>query len=165
MADSLTSSISVLIKADDIKDMDLQDGKCNLSLSFSDSLASGTAADQAAVVFHDQRTLAATSESLDLAGTLTDTFGGVVTFAKVRCLHIENVNTTAGNDLVIGGATASALNTLFGATTDKITVRAGGLLMLWAPKDGYSVTSATADLLKIDAGTNTVVYNVIIIGT
>jgi len=136
-----------------------------LNKTFGTDYADGTASDQCDVVWQDQRTLNATSEDLDMAGSLTDSRGNTVTFADVKVIAIENTNTTAGQDLTFGPATANGVSTIFGATTESITIRAGGTLVLDAPKDGYAITTGTADLVEIDAGANTVTYNIILMGT
>ena len=163
---SLATTLNLTIQGDHKKTMEIVPSiRDNLNKSYTDSMATGTATDQSDVLWHDQRSLAATSETIDLAGTLTNAFGETVTIADLRCLVIKNNNTTAGHDLTIGGAAASAVSSIFGSTTDTITVQADGALLLWAPKDGYAVTSATADLIKIDAGAATVSYDIIMIGT
>jgi len=165
MATSLTTNLRVSLACTHTNGLDLATATNNLTKLFTDSLANGTASDQSDVLFHDTRSLAATSEDLDLAGSLTDAFGSTVTFADVTGIFIQNNNTTAGHDLAIGGAAANQFINWVSDASDEIVVRAGGCLLLWAPKDGYAVTAATGDLLKIDAGANTVSYDIVLVGT
>src|SRR3990172_6448394 len=100
----------------------------NKSYSFTD----GAGADQADVVWSDERTLAASAtEDLDLAGGLTDAFGTAITFARVKGIYIE-ADSTNTNNVFVGGAALNAFATLFGDATDKIVLRPGGALLLVA---------------------------------
>ncbi len=113
-------------------------------ISFLDGIAAG----KADRFYTKNRVIAASaSESLDLAGTLTDAFGAVITFAKVNLLYVAAAKTNV-NDVVIGGAATNGFITPFGAATDKIKVRPGGVLLL-ACDAGYAVTAGTGDLLQI----------------
>jgi hypothetical protein len=128
---------------------------------------SGVGADQADRLFTDTRTLAAsTSESLDLAGVLTDAFGALITFSRINALIIAAAAANT-NNVLVGGAAANQFINWVGDPTDIVTVRPGGLLMLVArDTTGYAVTAATGDLLKINnsgAGTS-VTYDVIALG-
>lgn len=165
MADSLTTELSLNIKAAYTQDLDLQNTLDRLNHTISDSLASGTAAEHADYSFHDTRTLAATSEDLDLAGGISNAFGTALTFVKIRCLMIHNKNTTSGHDLAVGGAAANQFINWVSAADDEVVIGPNGILFLWNPADGYAVTAGTGDLLKIDAGANTVTYDIIVIGT
>lgn len=131
-------------------------------------LTDGSGANQANKIFTDTRTLAASaSETLDLAGSLADAFGATLTFTKVRGLVIaaDAANT---NDVVVGGASSNGFVTPFGAATDKVKVKPGGLLVLVAPDvNGYAVTASTGDLLQVansSSGTG-VNYTVFVIGS
>jgi hypothetical protein len=113
------------------------------------------------------RTLTASSnENIDFAGTLTDPFGAIVTFARIKALIIaaDAANT---NNVVIGGGSTTLV--LFGATTHTTPVRPGGVVM-WmtgtADATGYVVASGSADLLQIanSAGSTSVSYTIIALG-
>lgn len=129
-------------------------------------LTSGTGDYQVDLLWHDQRTLAATSEELDLAGSLADAFGDTLTFVEVVALVIANRATTAGHNLIVGGASSAAWAALFGGSTHTVNVHASGVLAAFAPLDpAYVVTATSADKLKIDAGgENTVTYDILIAG-
>jgi hypothetical protein len=132
-------------------------------------LGSGTGAGQADKLWvSGARTLAASAtEDLDLAGTLLDAFGGVLALARVKGLIIAAAATNT-NDVVVGAAAANAFFSCFGSATDKVKVKPGGVLALFAPDaTAYPVTSTTADLLRVGnsaAGTS-VTYDVIVIGS
>lgn len=142
----------------------------NLTSNYGVALANGVAAGQADKSWWDHRTLAiSTSETLDLAGSLLDPFGGTITMARIKGLLIS-ADTTNTNNVVVGGATSNAVAGLFGATTHTAIVRPGATLV-WlagtADATGYVVTAGTGDLLQVansGAGT-TVGYSIVVIGT
>jgi hypothetical protein len=141
--------------------------RSDLALSSVISLGSGTGANQADRMYTATRTLAASAaEDLDLAGTLLDAFGTVITFARVKAL-LFRANAANANNVVIGNAAANGFISWVGSATDKITLRPGGFFALVAPDvTAYVVTPATADLLHVlngGAGTS-VTYDVAIIG-
>lgn len=130
------------------------------------ALLTGTAASKADLIFSDQRTLAASAtENLDLAGVLTDLLGNVLTFVKVKWIFAK---AAAGNtnSVIIGNGTNPFVGG-FGAGTHTWTIPPGGFIFAAAPVSGWTVTAATADILKIansGAGTS-VTYDINIGGT
>lgn len=139
-----------------------------LQLASNIPLSSGTGANQADKLYSATRTLTASSaEDLDLAGTLTDAFGSVITFARVKALLIRAAAANT-NNVIVGGAGSNGFVSWVGAATHTVTVRPGGLLFLAAPDaTAYAVTPATADLLHVANGSSgsSVTYDVVIIGS
>lgn len=165
MATSLSIVLDHAIRWAYTSPLDLSIPQDKGSLDLGDSLANGTGDNLADMIFHDQRTLVATSEELDLAGGVTNTLtGAAMTFAKVKGLIIKVVTTGTGKKLTIGGAAANAWLGWFADASDKEDIDPNGIYMQWSPTDGKTVTAGSADKLKIDAGANTIVYNIIIIG-
>lgn len=130
--------------------------------------ASGVGANQADLVYRANRTLAASaSENLDLAGSLTDRFGNVLTFARIKLLAIYNQNAAAGDILTVGGAAANAWEAWTPVAGSKLYVPPGGLELKIAPDaTAWAVTAATADILKVanGSGTHAVTYSILIVG-
>lgn len=147
--------------------LDLSTVRDPLLKEVTTTLANGAGANAANVVWHDQRTLAASgTENLDLAGSLTDALGATATFARIKALYIA---AAAGNtnNVVVGGAAANTWTGPFADATDKVSLRPGAYLLLVAPDaTGYAVTADTADQLKIanSAGSTSVTYDIILIG-
>ncbi|MCL4822566.1 MAG: hypothetical protein KJ067_25870, partial [Vicinamibacteria bacterium] len=114
----------------------------------------------------DRRTLAASAnEDLDLAGSLVDAFGAVVSFAKVRALRIKAAPENTNNVVVKPGAANGFLGP-FGAAAHTLTLPPGGEVLLVAPVAGWTVTPATGDLLNVansGAGTS-VTYEIEVLG-
>ena len=130
------------------------------------TVANGTGADQADLVFRDQRTLAATTgEDLDLAGSLTDSFGTTITFARVKMLYVASAAAN-GDTIAVGGAAANQFINWVANATDIVNVSPGGAFMLFAPgATGYAVTAGTGDLLKIyNAHSAEGTYDIVIVG-
>lgn len=152
---TLTTTLDVGVAAHDV----------NYTASFV--LTDGTGANQANNMFTDIRTLAASAnESLDMAGVLTNAFGATLSFTKIKALVIK-ADATNTNDVLVGGAASNQFGTLFGDVTDVVKVKPGGFVAFGAPDaNGYAVTAATGDLLKIaNSGSGTAVtYTIIVVG-
>jgi len=172
MATLLDGIVKVTIQPNYGKALDLSTARDIVASSGEASwdLAFGTAANQANMVWHDQRTLAdSATEELDLSGGLTDAFGDSITLARVKAIFIKT-NAASVANLQVGGAAANAFINWVGDATDKLIVRgAGGFFMTVGPDaTGFAVTAATGDLLKIThdgSDTADIVYDIIVIGS
>lgn len=163
----LNTKLLVDLDADYTSPLDLSTTINSLGFTRQFSLATGTGAGQADRIWHDERTLTASSvEDLDLAGSLVDAFGVTLTFARVKGLMVY-ANPANTNNVVIGNVTNGIVG-WFGAATHSIAVRPGGLFTIFASDaTAYVVTPTTADLLHVansGAGTG-VTYDVVIIGS
>lgn len=121
----------------------------------------GTAAD-----LSTPRTIAISgTDDLDLNNLLSDLTGDPTPFIKVKTILVYAPDTNA-HDLLVGGAAANAFASPFAASTNKVTVQPGGILLLWAPNAGYLVTPGTADILRLaNAGAvSTIDYHAAILG-
>lgn len=161
------TTIALRLTSTNEKAIGLSTVKDPMAVDYSIALASGTGANQASNVFHDQRTLtASSSENLDLAGTLTNAFGVTLTFTKIKAVIIHAA-TTNTNNVQVGGAASNGWIAWVGDATDIISVKPGGTFVWIAPDvNGGAVVAATGDLLKVansSSGTS-VVYDVTIIG-
>lgn len=163
---ALTTNLELTLRWLNTSVLDLTTAQENTRLSFDDELADGTGAvDTANYIWSDRRTLTATTETLDLAGGLTNAFGTALTFARIKGLLIHNRNTTVGNTLTIGGA-ASNQFLLFDDASDEYTIGPNGIFFIWEPSAAAKVvTASTGDILKFDAGAATITYDIIIVGS
>jgi len=142
------------------KVLDLRTAKDPINIHSQDVLTDGTAANQGNEVWIDQRTLAATSESLDLVdGTLSNAFGDGITLATLKKIWIRNRSTTTGEDLTISGDA-----TPLAGTSPTITVEPGGDFLWSSPIDGKALAANTADTLTIDSGAATIIYDILVAG-
>jgi hypothetical protein len=169
MATSLAVQLQLLLNWQQSNNPDLSSVKDTGAISLEDTLANGTAIDQADVLWHDRRTLAATtSEDLDLAASLVSALtGAAVTFAKIKCIYIKNRATTAGYILAVGGASATQFVNWVANSSDILNISPDGFLLLWNPSlAGYAVAASTGDLLKINnTGGGSLDYDIVLIGT
>jgi len=159
---ALATSVALTIDARHTATHDFGSRVLPLLRQLSLAWASGTGADQADLVFGDQRSLATTNEALDLSGVLTDAFGASLLFARIKLLYVKHTGTTG--TLTIGGAAANGWITWVSDPTDKVVLQPGGVLLLIAPAaTAYAVTAGTADQLKIDASA-AITYDIVLIG-
>lgn len=128
--------------------------------------APGTGAiDQANILYHATRTLAASgTEDLDLAGVLANALGATIAAAEIVCIVIQ---AAAGNTNTISwGPTASVGALLaFGDLTDRLQVRPGDFQVL-SCVGGWTITATTADKITVTnlAGSTGVDYTITLIG-
>lgn len=142
----------------------------NAALEYDQSLEDGTSADQADLLWHDERTLAgSTSDDLDLTSLAMEVFGSslVVSLAKVKAILLVNTATTAGDKLRVGGAAADAFSAPFAGDAEAvIEVGPDSPLLLVNKKDGWTVEGGSADVLRVhNPGGNAVTYRIVIVGT
>lgn len=138
-----------------------------VNLAYTQQFTDGVAADQAQKIWTDLRTIAISgTDDLDLNGVLLDQFGVAINMTKLKALIIKAASTNV-NDVVVGGAAANQVSTIFGTVTDKVKIKPNGMMVLVAPDiNGYGITAATADILRVangGAGT-TVDYTITLIG-
>lgn len=162
---ALTTNLDLVLRGSHTNVLDLLTATASFSIDKGDSLADGTGAvDTGDLMWSDTRTLATTSENLDLAGSLTNAFGATVTFARVKAVLIHNKSTTVGQTVTIGGA-ASNQFLLFTDASDKYTLGPNGVFLIWEPSAaGKVVTAGTGDSLKIETSAS-ITYDIVIIGS
>lgn len=118
---------------------------------------------QADLVWHGERNLASgASETLDLRGGLTDTFGDACSFVHLRGLMAVNTGTTT---ITLSGAPLGPLSSVFSIATGGILLPGSASILLSNPITGYNITSDTADLLGVNnafGGTGT--YKILLLG-
>lgn len=125
----------------------------------------GTSASQVDLLYGKQLSITTTPTDLDLT-TLTDPPGGAVNFARVRELIIENLSTTAGQNLVVSGG-ASNQWTGFLNSTGTLTLPPGAKLRISDPTSvttAGGITSGTSKTLRLVASTGTISANVTLVG-
>lgn len=162
---SLTAKLLVEFTADQEGSNDFGGPSFEPKLRRLMNFASGVGADQADIVFVDERTLAASAtEDLDLAGVLTDAFGATIAAAEVVGLIVE-ADAANTNNVVVGDATAPV--PLFGGTNPTVAVKPGGIFVLFAPNAAgqFTVGAGATDDLKIansSSGTS-VIYRIAVL--
>jgi hypothetical protein len=147
--------------------LDLSSAIDAINQRFAFEFQNGTGANQANMVWHDTRTLAASgTEDLDLAGVLTNMFGVAVVFTKIKAVIVK-ARAENTNNVTVARAAANGAP-LFMAAGDGVSLVPGGMFCVVAPNvAGIAVTAGTGDLLTVTnaaAGTP-VTYDVIVVGT
>lgn len=126
---------------------------------------SGTGAGQFNLLWSDKRTASGAVDTIDLRGSLKSPLGTADDFVKVGAIFIRSKATVSGKVLSVGGAGANpAFAGLFGDASDKIKIGPGGVFAWYAPTDLLTTTAATADILAIDPGADTIEYEIVIAG-
>lgn len=132
------------------------------------ALTSGVGANQVDKIYSEsQKSIAASGTyDIDLSGSLTDVFGAVISFARVKLIAVfASLSNT--NNVLVGAAAATQFIGPLGSATDKINVRPGGCALLFAPDaTAWPVVNAASDLLRFtnSAGTTAVLFDFIIMG-
>lgn len=163
---ALTAKIVSQVVATLTSPLDLSTPTDALDYTQRISLTSGTGANQADMMWHDTRTLAASaSENIDLAGSLTGAFGTTLTFARIKGLVVAAASGNT-NDVQVARGSSNGF-TMFLAASDGFLVKPGGHFSWWAPgATGVAVTAGTGDILTItnSAGSTSVTYDIVILG-
>lgn len=164
---ALTTKITARINATQTAANDLGTSSFPMAYSQVVSLLDGTAANQADLMFSDQRTLTASSnEDLDLAGSLSGAFGATLNFAKIKAIAVYAASGNT-NNVQVGPATTNGFLGPFADASDQLDIPPGGQILLTAPVNGWTVTATTGDLLNIanSAAGTSVTYDIVLIGT
>jgi hypothetical protein len=165
---ALTGNLKVALALNETKlTQDFASPTFALSKDYSWKLAtSGTGANQADLMFSDQRTLVqSANEDLDLAGALTSPLGTTFVAVKCKALGIFAAAANPGNLTVGRGATNGF--PWISAVSAGVVIPPGGGVWWFAPTAGITVVAGTGDLLNIAAAatTGSYVYDVHLLGT
>lgn len=166
MSFDATLLVSLAANYTPVTSLDFQSPNGGVPYSVQFGFTNGAGANQCDRVWADQRVLnASTNDDLDLAGVLTDVFGVTLTFARIKGMLIRS---SAANtqQFTVGAATNPFVSWATG-TTPAVVVRPGGLFLLVGPDaTGYTVTAATADILRIANGAGAAVtYDIVLFGS
>lgn len=162
MAESFSGNIKFSLAGTFSSDNDLSTVQQAINYSKTYNLTNGTGANQANMIFTDQRTIGASPDDLDLYGGLTNSFGTTINFAVVKGIIIYAASGNSGN-VSIGGDGSAFVNWVANSS-DIVVVKPGGLFALVDPSAaGYAVTDSSADVLQIN-GTQNDVYDIILLG-
>ena len=98
---------------------------------------------------------------IDLSGSLTDDLGNTVIFTQVKAIIVAVPSTNPGT-LTIGPAPSNGFTGPFSGTTPAIVLpggEAGRFAVARFGATGWTVTAATADLLRVASAATTGTYN------
>ena len=142
------------------------------TVTIAESLAFGTGNDYSNQIWADTRVVAASAtDSLDLAGVLTNAFGDTITFAKVHAILVHNrsdetlttpAHTASAAVLDVGAPANGCL--IFKAVGDLITLSAGDWFLAYF-KAGKTVTAGSVDLFDlVETAALEAAYDIVILG-
>lgn len=138
-------TIKMLITGDDGKQQ-------AVDWTYDKPFTDGTGTDQVGTAFYDaSRSLATTSEDLDLAGTLTDFQGATIAMNNVKVYVMENLDTDTGDYLLLKQGSSNPVTTILAGTSPTLRCGPGGLILLVNPIDGYAVSAGSADTLAVES--------------
>ena len=162
---TFTGTLKLTLDAVFGESIDIGTLKHSIDYSKEYAITSGTGADQANQVFVDNRTISGSStDSIDLAGSLSDAFGNTITFTTIKGIIIAaGAN---GDNLIVGGASTNAFVNWVSNSTDEIVIKPSGLFAIYDPSAaGYAVTASTGDILEIEnADASSATYDIVLIG-
>ena len=153
---SLDARITVQSSVTETPASALGQGRTQYIVEFAKSLLEGTGRHTIGK-YGTKRVSAATGlTTYDLTAFVADQ--GTISFAKIRMLLVVSKTDTSGQDIKVGGNAAEPAG-IFAVIGDEVWVYGGGFAMLYWP-DGLTVTDATGDKLDVDAGVDTVDYDI-----
>lgn len=167
MAETFSGTFKMSLAGTFTSDNDLSTVTQAFNYTKSQAFTNGTGADQANMVWSDQRTISASgTDDLDLSGSLTNAFGTTISFTSIKGIIVYAASGNT-NDVLVGGDGSAPLAEWVSDTSDVLVVKPGGMFALMNPAaNGYAVTNSTADVLQIansSSGTS-VTYDIILIG-
>lgn len=165
MTAGVTATIAASIIGAVTKANDIAGVRADLAEKFSMNIQPGTGVGKADGVFSDTRTIAASgTDSLDLAGVLTDVFGSTIAGGKVKAIMIK-ASAANTNNVLVGGAGSATFIGPFADATDILALAPGAWMVLVHPGAGWAITATTADkfLIANSGGTTGVDYDIILI--
>lgn len=164
----VTADIQLSVTGRHTGTLDLGTPTFPFALSTPFSYTSGVAPGQVDRVFTDTRTLGpSATENLDLAGVLVDAFGATITFVTIKAIVIRAATANnVANQVQVTRPASNGVPFLM-AAGDGISLAPGYVFAWCGSGTGVTVTAATGDLITVtnSAGTNSVNYDVAILGT
>lgn len=134
-------------------------GKAGAAIRKAFAMAPGSATvDQADLLYAADRNLTGSaSENLDLNGVLVSPIGGTISAAEVVLIYVEAVT----NGVTVGAAASNTFNGPLNAA-GTLTLNQGEWTVL-SSRNGWPVTDATGDLLKVAPTGATATYRIVIV--
>lgn len=127
------------------------------------SMLSGTTSGKIDRLWSDTRTANAAADTLDLTGGgLLQADGSTFTLARLQFLLIRNKSSSY--NLELGDAASNPVSGLFEATTHRLEIKPGGVVLMSFGSAGLTISTDTADILQLDPGANSVDYDIWLAG-
>jgi hypothetical protein len=158
----LNAQLTLSIMAHETSSGDLSRTLRATPASYSLSLADGTGANQAQVVWSASRTAATTGESLDLR-SLSDTRDGAavtVSFTAVKAIYVRNTHAT--NSLLIGGSTIGGFVGL--PFSSGLAAAPGGAYFFTSPSGSGFAVNGNSWIARFTGSGGSCTYDIVLIG-
>jgi len=163
---SLSVRTLVSLAAELTSALDLTTVSSPVSIGRQINFADGDGAGEADRIWTNRSTIAASgTDSLDLAGSLTDPFGASLSFGSIKGVLVAADSANTNNVVVSRPATNGV--PLISAVSAGVPVKPGGVFLWLDPSAaGVAVTAGTGDLLSLvnSAAGSSVTYDIAIIG-
>jgi hypothetical protein len=164
MAATLTSNVRLQVQGVYQNTVGLASAQANIDKALLLAMASGTGANQADKIFSELAKSISGNYDVDLSGSLTDAYGTVIAFARVKLVAVFADSANPGN-VIVGGAAATQWPGPFGAVAQTVAVRPGGAIILFAPDaTAWPVVNAASDLLRFAPSAGTCLFDWVVIG-
>jgi hypothetical protein len=161
---NVTGNLDVSIRAAEKVTVGLGSGQLAPSLAVNLAFGTGTGANNVQWSFSKSATATAAPVTYTLSA-LVDDLGRTIALTKVRAFVIAHLGTVDGQPLTIGAAATNPWLAPFADVSDKLVIRAGGVLVMAGPlATGYAVTAGSSDQLKLDPGANTIPFKTFFMG-
>jgi hypothetical protein len=156
-----SARINIDLRAQELLASGIRAGVIPSTFSVVSDLTTGTSDGKIDLVFASTAASvsASTITSYDLAGSLVDSFGNVLTFVEVVLIAVRNKRTTALAYLDVGPHATNGFGRLassrgfwpadIGADADQGSIVAPDSWLVLYNADGVPVTAATADILRV----------------
>ena len=171
-----SANIKVQIAVTAEKELDASTPRDKLAVTLTEAFTFGNGAGKFDQVYHDTNTIDADgTEGIDLAGDLSNAFGGSIGFDAIKALLVRNRSDELNPNGVAHAITASQISfstpaangcvTWCGAAEQSIVLPAGASVLLIFPGAGYVVSADDGDLLELNEdSTAEACYEIVIIG-
>lgn len=132
-------------------------------------LSSGSGVNQADKVYSASGTLSASGNVQVNLATAVDVYGDAIALARIKAIAVRNKSNTTNNSLIsLGGGTdgagTNAFDSLFLAADNEIVIRPGFFCVFAKDATGYAVDASEVLRLTNEDSSNTVDYEILIIG-
>lgn len=124
-------------------------------------LQTGFSTGQADLIYAGTRTVA-TNETINLTSTLSDPFGNVLNFARIKAILVR-ASSKNTDTVVVGNAGSTPFLGPLAGTTPTVAVSPGGAYMVTAPPSGWTVGS-NVNLKLASGGATSISYDLVIVG-
>jgi hypothetical protein len=138
------------------------------SLQYDNTTQNGVANDQADRIWSDRRSVnGAATDDINLTALPLTLFGesGTVSMVNIKAIMIVNLNTTAGDQLVLKGGSQNGWAAWSYVANGQLIIDADSAVLLTAKKSGWTHTDNTHNTIGIlNLGANVINYQIVVVG-